>query len=60
MNFELLVIREEVTTTFCYVISKTDDDERTEVSQRPMMTHAKVDALLQNLENKREVWGSKG
>ena len=55
MNFELLVIREKVTTTFYSIVSKTDDDQRTEVSQRPMMTHAKVDALLQNTENKREV-----
>ena len=55
MNFELLVIREKVTTTFYSIISKTDDDQRTKVSQRPMMTHAKVDALLQNMENKREV-----
>ena len=55
MNFELLVIREKVTTTFYSFISKTDDDQRTKVSQRPMMTHAKVDALLQNMENKREV-----
>jgi len=55
LNFELLVIREKVTTTFYSIISKRDDDQRTEVSQRPMMTHAKVGALPQNMENKREV-----
>ena len=55
MNFELLVIREKVTTTFYSIISKRDDDQRTEVSQRPMMTHAKVGALPQNMGNKREV-----
>ena len=55
LKFELLVVREEKTTTLYYILSKTDDDQRTEVWQRPMITQAKVDALLQNMEDKREV-----